>query len=208
MGFLDSIGSVISGAINTVEDVGKTVADAATGNFSGAVNDLGKGAKDLVGTAVNGFMAMNPELGAVKDVLGLIGGMAGQGGFFNPGQACGTAPPFGLGGMLPGILQDPLAALFGGLQGLGGGGSPGLGVGFPGLGGGGFPFPGTGGGLPGIGGFPGGFPGGAGPGGSVGGSIGLMQQMQQYEEAQSLAIAEAQLMHKLRQKAIDAIAQA
>ena len=66
-------------------------------------------------------MAANPEMGAVgklgQGLSGLLGQAGGAGGL---GQAGGSPSPFGLGNLLPGILQNPLGSLFGG-GGSGGG---------------------------------------------------------------------------------------
>jgi len=163
------IGNAIGGVVNTVEDVGKAAVDGLSGNVGGAVNDLGQAGSSLVNTAVNGLMGMNPGLGLVSDIANLVGGLANQGGQFNPGSAGGFPSPFSPGGLPQGILNNPWGSIgnpFGG--GYGGGG----------FGGGGF------GGAGGVGGF-GGSGGGLGGGGSVGGVGGgtgqenqLMQNLQ------------------------------
>jgi hypothetical protein len=111
---MSEISSAISGAISTVENVGKAAGDAVQGNFSGAVGDLGKALPGALNAAVGGFLAMNPELGMLGDLGGALGGMLGQAGGFNPGQAGGNPSPFGIGNLLPGITQNPLGSLFGG----------------------------------------------------------------------------------------------
>jgi hypothetical protein len=138
---VSSIGNAVSGALNTVENVGKAATDLLSGNVGGAIGDLGKAGSSLIGTAVNGFMATNPEASKLGPIANTLTGLVGQAGGFNPAQGAGNGSPFNLGGILGGILQNPFQGIFGG------GGFPGLpGLpGFPG-GGGGFPgFPGTGG---------------------------------------------------------------
>jgi len=160
------IGNAISGAVNTVEDVGKAAVDGLSGNIGGAVNDLGQAGSSLVNTAVNGLMGMNPGMGLVSDIANLVGGLANQGGQFNPGSAGGFPSPFSSGGLPPGIMNNPWGSIgnpFGG--GYGGGG----------FGGGGF---GGGGGVGGFGGSGGGL-GGGGSVGGVGGGTGQENQLMQ-----------------------------
>lgn len=127
-GIVKGISDAVSGAINTVEDVGKAAGDLVSGNVGGAVGDLGQAGSSLIGTAVNGFMATNPEISKLGNVGNMIGGLLGQAGGFNPAQAGGSPLPFGLGNLLPGILQNPLGCIFGG--------GPGGGTSLPGLPGG------------------------------------------------------------------------
>ena len=122
---MGAIGDAVSGALNTVEHLGSAVGDLASGNISGALGDVGKAATSGIGAAVNGFMAANPEMGAIgklggglSSLLGAAGGASGLGG------AGGSPSPFGLGNLLPGILQNPLGSLFGG-GGSGGGSASG-----------------------------------------------------------------------------------
>jgi|HubBroStandDraft_6_1064221.scaffolds.fasta_scaffold18484_2 hypothetical protein len=162
------IGNAIGGVVNTVEDVGKAAVDGLSGNVGGAVNDLGQAGSSLVNTAVNGLMGMNPGLGLVSDIANLVGGLANQGGQFNPGSAGGFPSPFSPGGLPQGILNNPWGSIgnpFGG--GYGGGGFGG------GLGGGG--------GIGGFGGSGGGFGGGGSVGGvgGVGGGTGQENQLMQ-----------------------------
>jgi hypothetical protein len=180
------IGNAIGGVVNTVEDVGKAAVDGLSGNVGGAVNDLGQAGSSLVNTAVNGLMGMNPGLGLVSDIANLVGGLANQGGQFNPGSAGGFPSPFSPGGLPQGILNNPWGSIgnpFGG-GGFGGGGGI-----DPGFGGGG----GIGGG--------GGFGGGGGIGGFGGGTGQENQLMQNLQNAMASGdpgqIAQAQ--HKLSQ---------
>jgi hypothetical protein len=159
------IGNAISGAVNTVEDVGKAAVDGLSGNIGGAVNDLGQAGSSLLNTAVNGLMGMNPGMGLVSDIANLVGGLANQGGQFNPGSAGGFPSPFSPGSLPPGIMNNPWGSIgnpFGG--GYGGG-----------FGGGGF---GGGGGIGGFGGSGGGL-GGGGSVGGVGGGTGQENQLMQ-----------------------------
>jgi hypothetical protein len=183
---VQDIGNAISGAVNTVEDVGKAAVDGLSGNFGGAINDLGKAASDGIGACVNGFMAMNPEMGLVGDIANTIGGLANQGGQFNPGCAGGSPYPFSPGSLPYGCMNNPWGSIgnpFGG-GGFGGGGGI-----DPGFGGGG----GIGGG--------GGFGGGGGIGGFGGGTGQENQLMQNLQNAMASGdpgqIAQAQ--HKLSQ---------
>jgi hypothetical protein len=121
---VQDIGNAISGAVNTVEDVGKAAVDGLSGNFGGAINDLGKAASDGIGACVNGFMAMNPEMGLVGDIANTVGGLANQGGQFNPGCAGGSPYPFSPGSLPYGCMNNPWGSIgnpFGG-GGFGGGG--------------------------------------------------------------------------------------
>src|SRR5580704_15327341 len=120
---VQDIGNAISGAVNTVEDVGKAAVDGLSGNFGGAINDLGKAASDGIGACVNGFMAMNPEMGLVGDIANTVGGLANQGGQFNPGCAGGSPYPFSPGSLPYGCMNNPWGSIgnpFGG-GGFGGG---------------------------------------------------------------------------------------
>jgi len=134
-----ALGDAVSGALNTVEHLGSAVGDLASGNISGALGDVGKAATSGIGAAVNGFMAANPEMGAIgklggglSSLLGAAGGASGLGG------AGGSPSPFGLGNLLPAALQGPLQSIFGGggLGGIlgGGGGASGGGPDFGGIG--------------------------------------------------------------------------
>ncbi len=119
------IGNAISGAVNTVEDVGKAAVDGLSGNIGGAVNDLGQAGSSLLNTAVNGLMGMNPGMGLVSDIANLVGGLANQGGQFNPGSAGGFPSPFSPGSLPPGIMNNPWGSIgnpFGGGYGGGFGG--------------------------------------------------------------------------------------
>ncbi len=179
---MGAIGDAISQGINTVEHLGAAAGEALTGNFGGALSDVGKAATSGVGALVNGFMATNPELGLVSSLAGSLGGILGQAGGFNVGQAGGSPSPFGIGNLLPGVLQNPLGSLgglLGNLGGLFGGGGSGGGSGFPGIGGG----SGGGGGS-------------AGGGGDLGdlssrlqGNLALQKQVDAIEEAAARAAA-------------------
>ncbi|HEX4486916.1 MAG TPA: hypothetical protein VH088_11645 [Terriglobales bacterium] len=220
------MGDVINSAVNTVSNLGKAVGDAVHGDFGGALGDLGKAGGSLAQTAVGGFMAMNPELGAVTGLAGQLGNLLGKAGGFNPGQAGGLPLPFGLGNILGSIMQNPLASLFGGAGagGAGGAGSAG-GIGgnfgggfggFPGLGGLGFPGIGTGGGTSGGGGS-------AAASGTGGQSFAqlsdalknagdpasqekAMEGLQKYQEAVTMAATIAKLQHDMTMSIIGKIA--
>ena len=158
------IGSAISGAVNTVEDVGKAAVDGLSGNIGGAVNDLGQAGSSLLNTAVNGFMGMNPGMGLVSDLANMFGGLSNQGGQFSPGSAGGFPFPFSPGSLPPGIMNNPWGSIGNPFGGYGGGG----------YGGGGY----GGGGVGGFGGSGGGF-GGGGSLGGVGGGTGQENQLMQ-----------------------------
>src|SRR5215469_2752674 len=102
------MGSVISDAVNVVSGLGSAAGDVLSGNVGGAVGDLGKALPSLVDGIVN---VACPEAGLVGDLAGSLGGILGQAGGFNPGQAGGLPNIFGLGNLLPGILQNPLGGL-------------------------------------------------------------------------------------------------
>ncbi len=161
---LQAIGDVVGGALNTVENVGKAAGDLASGNIGGALGDIGQAGQSLIGTAVKGFVATNPEIGKMGGVANMLGGLLGQAGGFNPAQGCGNPSPFNLGGILGGVLGNPFGNIFGG------GGLPGL----PGLPG----FPGGGGG-----GITGGTPPGTGGAGGAGGPQESWGQLQQDMQA-------------------------
>jgi hypothetical protein len=194
---MGDIGNAISGALNTVEHIGSAVGDLASGNVGKAVGDIGQAATSGIGAAVNGFMAANPEMGAIgklgQGLSGLLGQAGGAGGL---GQAGGSPSPFGLGNLLPGILQNPLGSLFGG-GGLGG-------------------ILGGGGGAGGAGGATGGGPdfGGIGQGVSQGGGndpngeLGQLKNIDAGAEAFQLALSMEQVRHQESMAALKAMGSA
>ncbi len=205
---MDSIGGAISGALNTVEHLGSAVGDLAKGDVSGALGDVGKAATSGIGAAVNGFMAANPEMGAVgklggglSSLLGAAGGSAGL------GQAGGNPSPFGLGNLLPGILQNPLGSLFGGGGSGGGGGIGGL---LGGGSGGGPDFSGIGQGISqGGGGATGGSGGVSGGGGNdPNGELGQLKNIDAGAEAFQLALSMEQVRHQESMAALKAMGSA
>ncbi len=197
---MGDIGNAISGALNTVENLGSAVGDLASGNVSGALGDVGKAATSGIGAAVNGFMAANPEMGAVgklgQGLSGLLGQAGGAGGL---GQAGGSPSPFGLGNLLPGILQNPLGSLFGGGGSGGGGGLGGL------LGGGGGAGGATGGG-PDFGGIGQGVS--QGGGNDPNGELGQLKNIDAGAEAFQLALSMEQVRHQESMAALKAMGSA
>ncbi len=191
---VSSIGNAVSGALNTVENVGKAATDLLSGNVGGAVGDIGKAGSSLVQTAVNGFMATNPEASKLGPIANMLTGLVGQAGGFNPAQGAGNGSPFNLGGILGGILQNPFGNIFGGGAGGGFPGLPGL-PGFPG--GGGFPgFPGTGG------------TGGTGGAGGAGGTGGPQESFAQLQQDMQKAAQSGDPMQMLQaQQKMDAYSQ-
>ena len=110
---MGAIGDAVSGALNTVEHLGSAVGDLASGNISGALGDIGQAATSGIGAAVNGFMATNPEMGAISKLGGGLSSLLGAaGGASGLGGAGGSPSPFGLGNLLPGALQSPLGNLY------------------------------------------------------------------------------------------------
>jgi hypothetical protein len=205
---MGDIGNAISGAINTVENLGSAVGDLASGNVSGALGDVGKAATSGIGAAVNGFMAANPEMGAVgklgQGLSGLLGQAGGAGGL---GQAGGSPSPFGLGNLLPGILQNPLGSLFGGGGSGGGGGLGGL-LGGGGASGGGPDFGGIGQGIS-QGGATGGAGGVSGGGGNdPNGELGQLKNIDAGAEAFQLALSMEQVRHQESMAALKAMGSA
>lgn len=204
---MGDIGNAISGALNTVEHIGSAVGDLASGNISGALGDVGKAATSGIGAAVNGFMAANPEMGAIgklggglSSLLGAAGGAGGAGGL---GQAGGNPSPFGLGNLLPGILQNPLGSLFGGGGSGGGGGIGGLLGGGGGASGGGPDFSGIGQGVSqGGGGVTGG------GGNDPNGELGQLKNIDAGAEAFQLALSMEQVRHQESMAALKAMGSA
>jgi hypothetical protein len=175
----------------------------ASGNVSGALGEVGQAASSGIGAAVNGFMAANPEMGAVSKLGGGLSSLLGAaGGASGLGGAGGSPSPFGLGNLLPGILQNPLGSLFGGGGSGGGGGLGGL------LGGGG--------GAGGAAGATGGGPdfGGIGQGVTQGGGNdpnGLLGQLKGIDagaEAFQLALSMEQVRHQESMAALKAMGSA
>ncbi len=197
---MGDIGNAISGALNTVEHIGSAVGDLASGNIGKAVGDIGQAATSGIGAAVNGFMAANPEMGAIGKLGGglssLLGAAGGAGGL---GQAGGSPSPFGLGNLLPGILQNPLGSLFGpgGLGGIlgGGGGAGGAG----GASGGGPDFGGIGQGVS---------QGGSGATGSAGDQLSQLKNIDAGAEAFQLALSLEQVQHQEKMAALKAMGSA
>ena len=74
---MGDIGNAISGALNTVEHIGSAVGDLASGNVGKAVGDIGQAATSGIGAAVNGFMAANPEMGAIGKLGGGLSSLLG-----------------------------------------------------------------------------------------------------------------------------------
>ena len=205
---MDSIGGAISGALNTVEHLGSAVGDLAKGDVSGALGDVGKAATSGIGAAVNGFMATNPEMGAIGKLGGGLSSLLGAaGGGAGLGQAGGNPSPFGLGNLLPGILQNPLGSLFGGGGSGGGGGSAGIGGGGAG---GGFPdFGGISQGISQGGGATGGSGGVAGGGGNdPNGELGQLKNIDAGAEAFQLALSMEQVRHQESMAALKAMGSA
>ena len=131
----------------------------------------------------------------------------------NPGQAGGSPSPFGLGSLLPGILQNPLGSLFGG---GGAGGAGGLGGLLGGLGG---LFGGAGGGASAGGGATGGAGGAGGAGGTpdansymnnmvsqMQDNLNFQQQMASIQEAFAKASAMVKAGHDMAMQMIQASA--
>ena len=194
---MGAIGDAVSGALNTVEHLGSAVGDLASGNISGALGDVGQAATSGIGAAVNGFMAANPEMGAISKLGGGLSSLLGAaGGASGLGGAGGSPSPFGLGNLLPGALQGPLQSIFGG------GGLGGI------LGGGG----GASGGGPDFGGISQGVSQGAGGAsgatGSAGDQLSQLKNIDAGAEAFQLALSLEQVQHQEKMAALKAMGSA
>ena len=108
----------ISSAINTVENLGHAAGDVVTGHFDKLGSDIASTVQSGLPLAADAFMAMNPELGMVSGLSGLLGNLTGAAGGFNLGQAGGLPGAFSPGN----LIQNALNSLFGGSGGSSGGG--------------------------------------------------------------------------------------